>query len=154
MTHERSVHTFGRLTCVTTMFAALITGLQGCSERMQLDSNLNGKLATSFQIEGPIQMQVQGPTIRYEGTYISDELLDIVKIGTTTDDWILAVMGEPDARTTLRNGTDIWRWTYKPIEQQGSMVEVFTRTEKEPKLAARSVFVQLREGIAIEKWKG
>lgn len=130
--------------------------LGGCSDHLSLDTNMHGELETALRLEGPIQMQVQmqGPTVRYEGTYISDELLEHVTVGEATDEWILAVFGEPDARSKLRNGSEIWRWTYRPVEQQTSMVEVFSSTEKEPKLATRSVFIMLRDAIVVEKWKG
>ncbi|MBX3357414.1 MAG: hypothetical protein KF745_03205 [Phycisphaeraceae bacterium] len=113
-------------------------------------ADLNG----TVRLEGPIQIQMQGPVIRYEGIYISDELLDRVRIGETTDEWLLAVFGEPTSRTEMKDGSQIWRWTYGPTEQQASIVEVFGSTEKEPKLAVRSVFAHLRGGIVIEKWKG
>lgn len=151
-----------------SMTSAMLVGLcatfGGCADRMALDGNLNGNVATSLdgqlattvKVEGPLQLQVQiqGPTIKYEGTNISDELFGIIKVGVTADDWLLAVFGEPDARSTLRDGSEIWRWTYRPVEQQGSMVQVFNKTEKEPQLATRNVFVQLRNRLVIEKWKG
>ncbi len=148
----------------SAMLAALCATLGGCADRIALDTNLNGNLATSVngqlattvKVEGPLQlqMQIQGPTIKYEGTNISDELFGIIKVGVTADDWLLAVFGEPDARSTLRDGSEIWRWTYRPIEQQGSMVQVFNKTEKEPQLATRNVFLQLRAKVVVEKWKG
>jgi outer membrane protein assembly factor BamE (lipoprotein component of BamABCDE complex) len=142
---------------------ALLTALAaaGCSDKPitmngNMTGRLDGQLNTALKLEGPmqIQMQVQGPVIRYEGTYISDELLEQVQDGKTTDDWVLAVFGEPNARADLRDGTTIWRWTYKPIEQQASVVEVFSKSEKEPKRATRTVFIQFRDAVAIKKWKG
>lgn len=130
--------------------------LAGCSDHMKLDSSMEGKLETVIRADGPLQLQVQmqGPTIRYEGTYISDELLEYVKIGKSTDEWIVAVFGEPDARSVLKDGSEVWRWTYRPIEQQGSVVELFSKSEKDPKLATRTVFILLRAGVVTEKWKG
>ncbi|MBL8745185.1 MAG: hypothetical protein JNK58_02390 [Phycisphaerae bacterium] len=101
-----------------------------------------------------LQVQVQGPTVRYEGTYISDELLERVVIGKATDEWVVAVFGEPDAQSKLRDGSQIWRWTYRPVEQKVSLVEVFGGSEKEPKFSTRSVFIMLRDGVVVEKWKG
>lgn len=115
---------------------------------------MKGDLATTIKLEGPMQIQLQGPTIKYEGTYISDELLEQIEVSKATDDWILAVLGEPDARSNLRDGTEIWRWTYRPIEQQASIVELWSKSDEEPKLASRSVFVQLRSGVVVRKWKG
>jgi hypothetical protein len=133
-----------------------IATMPGCADHMSLETKMDGELATSLRLDGPIQMhvQMQGPTLRYEGTYISDELLEHVEIGKATDEWIVAVFGEPDAQSTLKDGSEIWRWTYRPVEQQASMVEMFSSSEKEPKLATRSVFVMLRHGVVVQKWKG
>lgn len=139
----------------------LLTTAAGCSDKpITMNGNMTGRLEgqvdTALKLEGPvqIQMQVQGPTIRYEGTYISDELIDEVETGKTTDDWILAVFGEPTAKAELRDGTTIWRWTYKPTAQEASVVEIFSSNEEEPKLATRTVFIQFRDAVAIRKWKG
>lgn len=135
--------------------------LCGCSDKpITMNGNMTGRLdgqvQTAIKLEGPVQMQVQlqGPTIHYEGTYISDELVEEVQTGKTTDDWVLAVFGEPTAKADLRDGTTIWRWTYKPTEQQASVVDLFSSDPKEPELAARTVFIQFRDSVAIRKWKG
>ncbi len=131
----------------------------GCGDsHMRMDGDLKttmkADLNGAVKLEGPIQIQMQGPTIRYEGTYISDELVERVKVGTTTDEWIMAVFGEPTFRAELRDGSQIWRWTYGPVAQQASVIEVFSTSEKEPKLAVRTVFVQVKGGVVVDKWKG
>lgn len=131
----------------------LSTGCTG-GEPMRVESKLDGTVTTVLKLDGPLQMQLQGPIVRYEGVYISDELFERVDSGDTTDDWLIAVFGEPTGRATLRDGTEIWRWTYRPIEQSGSVVELLGGDDQDPKLATRAVFVQLRAGRVIEKWKG
>jgi len=151
---------FGKLALILLPFA-----LVACSDKPitmngnlsgRLETRLDGQVATTVKIEGPmqIQLQMQGPTVRYEGTYISDELLERIEEGRTTDDWVIAVFGEPTARATLRNGTEIWRWIYRPTVQESAIFEVFSKSEKEPKLATHSVFVQIADGIVAKKWKG
>lgn len=154
MRHERK-----RLRRQVSMTLALLTsaGLSCCIENpMTMNGNLKGELVTTVRLAEPIQlqMQLQGPTIRYEGTYISDELVERIQVGKTTDDWILAVLGEPTGRSKLRDGTEIWQWIYRPVVQEASVVEVFAKDEKEPKLATRIVFVQIRGTVVIDKWKG
>lgn len=143
-----------RLPHASLLWCVFAVPLGACSDHMQMDSNLNGTMATSLKLEGPIEMRLQGPTVRYEGTYVSDELFALVKAGETTDDWLIAVFGEPDARAELRDGTSIWRWTYRPTEQTASVIEVFGGEEKEPKLSTRSVFCQIRARLVVGKWKG
>lgn len=130
--------------------------LAGCANPTRLESDMHGDLKTTLVLDKPLQMniQMQGPTVRYEGTYVSDELLERVQVGKTPSEWLIAVFGEPDAKHTMPDQSEIWRWTYRPIEQQTSMVELFSKSDKEPKLAARSVLVVLRGGVAVEKWKG
>lgn len=123
----------------------------------EMKGELKGDLTATLNMTEPltIQMQMQGPTVKYEGTYISDELVDRIKVDKTTEDWILAVLGEPTAKADLRDGTVIWRWTYRPTVQESAIVEVFgSKDDKDPKLATSTTFVQFRNGIVIDKWKG
>lgn len=162
MVHQRTRP--GHSTCSLIAFLS-VAALAGCVEnpmtmngnfKGDLNGTLKGDLVTTVRLAEPIQlqMQMQGPTIRYEGTYISDELVERIQVGKTTDDWIVAVLGEPTAKAELRDGTEVWRWVYRPVTQEASVIEVFAKDEKEPKLATRVVFVQLRGGVVIDKWKG
>lgn len=153
MRHPQSQSAF--LITLPTILAALTA----CSSPVELKSDMKGRLEgdMALKLEGPIQMnmQLQGPTIKYEGTNISDELLERVNAGKTTGEWVEAVFGEPSKKTPLSDGTEIWRWTYKPVAQEVSVVSLFGGgSEKEPKLASRTVYVQLRDGIVVDKWKG
>ncbi|MDX2115843.1 MAG: hypothetical protein SFZ24_09545 [Planctomycetota bacterium] len=124
-----------------------LTGAAGCGEtRMIMDGTM--------RLEGPIQMQTSftGPSVSYNGTYISDALLERVEPGTTRADWILAVFGEPDQRAMLTDGTEIWKWTYRPSSQELSMVSLFGNSEDKPASAARNVFVHLAENTVLEAW--
>lgn len=139
------------------ILAVGLCGIGGCvsgDKPMRVESRLDGNMAATLKLEGPVTVQMQGPTIHYEGTQISDELLDRVKPGTTTEEWALAVFGEPTARAELKDGTAILRWTYRPVDQQGSLLQVFGGSESEPKLASQTVFLHVRGGVVIDKWKG
>lgn len=131
----------------------LVPGCTG-GDPMRVESKLDGTITTVLRLEGPLQMQLQGPVVRYEGVSISEELFDRVAPGETTDDWLLAVLGEPTGRATLRDGTEIWRWTYRPVEQSGSVIALLGSGDQGPVFATRAVFVRLRGGSVIEKWKG
>jgi hypothetical protein len=136
---------------------AAAAALTGCGEsKMVLDGQMKGDMTAALKLEGPmqIQMQMQGPTIKYDGVYISDKLLDRVKIRETRGDWLLAVFGEPTGRAKLDNGSEIWKWSYRPMEQVGSLVSVFGgATKDEPKLQPSTAFVQLTDNIVVEKWR-
>ncbi len=142
---------------------ALLTALAlaGCGEsHMTMDGTLKGEmkgdLNGSLRLDGPvqIQMEMRGPTVRYDGVYISDKLLERVEVGKTTTDWLLAVFGEPTGKATLRDSTEIWKWAYRPLEQEGSVISVFSGgTKDEPKLQPSTAFLRIRADLVIEKWR-
>ena len=68
------------LFAAVALSAIVLTGCSAPDKPLQLESRmdgqLNGELKGALKLEGPIMIQMQGRTIRYEGTQISDELLD------------------------------------------------------------------------------
>lgn len=134
--------------------------LCGCGEstmRLESDMKMQGDMRGSMKIEGPIEMSVrmEGPSVAYEGVYISEGLLERVEKGVTRADWLLAVFGEPTARSTLDDGSEIWKWAYMPVRQQGSIVTLLSTGggKDEPKIQTATSFVHLREGLVVETWR-
>ncbi len=150
---------------VLTLFGLGISAAcTSCGDtRMQMDGNMkmegamqmDGRVETILKLDGPItmNMQMQGPTIEYEGIYISDALLDRVDEDETTADWILAVFGEPTSRAELNDGTEIWKWSYTPKAQTASLLSLWGGTQDEPRLQPSSAYLQLRNGKVIDKWR-
>lgn len=143
------------------VIAAATLALGACSEaKMTMDGTMKGEmkgdLNGAFKLEGPIQiqMQMQGPSVKYEGTYVSEKLLDRVNVGETRSDWLVAVFGEPTGKAVLGDGSEIWKWSYRPLEAQGSVFSVFGSGAKdEPKLQQSTTFVRLNNGVVVEKWR-
>lgn len=150
--------TFRSIAAGLVLIAA--TGCAAPEKPLTLNGNMEGRLSgdlgATLKVDGPLQMQmqVQGPTIRYEGTDVSEALFEHIEVDEVTDEWVLAVLGEPQARTRLRDGTEIWRWTYRPVEQQATVIEFFGGGQEKPELATRNTFVQIRNGVVIKKWQG
>jgi hypothetical protein len=115
---------------------------------------MDGKLATevTMKLDGPVTMNMQGPTIKFSGVYVSQELLDRVELNVTTTDWIIAVFGEPTAKTELRDASEIWKWNYMPMEQQVSFLSLFGGKNDEARPQPWTVFLRLRDGVVIQKW--
>lgn len=111
---------------------------------------------TRLVMAEPIRMQIEmaGPSVEYEGVYVSNDLLERVKIKETGSDWLLAVFGEPTGQYPLRDGTEIWRWSYKPLESKAAMVSVFGGSKDQPTPEPATAFVRIQNGIVIEKWRG
>lgn len=134
------------------------SGLSGCSPiegRFTADANAKLDGAMTMRLEGPIVMQMQGPTVRYEGTYVSKELAERIEVNKTRTDWLLAVIGEPNGTASLDDGTEIWKWSYRPTEQTSSVVSVFGGggSKEEPRLQPVTTYVRLRSGVVIERWR-
>lgn len=108
----------------------------------------------TMRLEGPIQIQtsIAGPSIQYDGVYVSDELIERVDKGKTRTDWILAVFGEPNEQRPLDDGSSIWKWSYRPSSQQVSIVSVFGGSDDKPASAPRTVYVQMKDDVVADIW--
>lgn len=144
--------------CGGVMAASALLG--GCGDsKMSMDADMNmsmkGDVATTLKMDGPMQIQMlmQGPTVKYEGVYISERLLERVKVDETGTDWLLAVFGEPTDKAPLRDGSEIWKWSYRPLEQTASVVSVFGGSKEEPALQPSTSFVRVQNGVVVEKWR-
>jgi len=162
--HSNQTRTFR----TAVLLAGLACGiLAACGEStMRLESDMNvggdmtlaGDLNGSMRIDGPIEinMQMQGPSVTYTGVFVSESLLERVHIDSTTSDWLLAVFGEPTSRAALDDGTEIWKWAYLPLSQQGSFVTILSTGgggKEEPTIQTATTFIQLRDGVVIDKWR-
>lgn len=62
----------------------------------------------------------------YSGRYVSESTLAQVTPGKTQD-FVLAVIGEPSSRTTLDDGGEIWKWAHtKREDSSGHLILVFS----------------------------
>ncbi|MBL9147876.1 MAG: hypothetical protein JNM94_04210 [Phycisphaerae bacterium] len=119
---------------------------------MSMDGKMN--FDGAVRLEGPVQIQMSGPSITYSGTYVSEQLFDYIKIGVTRDDWILAVLGEPDARSTLSDGNELWRWKYQPVSQQGPILTMWqTGGKDEPNVKQSITIIEFHNGMVAAKWR-
>jgi hypothetical protein len=105
-------------------------------------------------ISGPITIQLQGPQVEHQGTYVSEALMQRIQIGITDAEWIIAVVGEPDSRHPMSDGTEIWKWVYRPVAAQQPLVDVLGTDDRRPDPQPITAYVRLREGIVVDKWRG
>lgn len=132
-------------------YAIIVTGslaLCSCGEtRMVMDGTM--------RLEGPVQIQtsIEGPSIQYEGVYVSDALIKRVDKNKTRSDWILAVFGTPNDQSELSDGSSIWKWSYRPSSQKISIVSVFGGSgDDKPASAPRTVFAHMRDDVVVDIW--
>jgi len=88
------------------------------------------------------------PTPRYIGT----ETLERIDRGSTTQDWVLAVFGQPSFKADLTDGqTQIWKYPYAYVERSHERMRLLTGHEGEG--ADRVVFVQVSGGVVTDWWR-
>jgi hypothetical protein len=137
--------------------ALMCVVLAGCGDtRVQTEHTMHldmEPLELRLALDGPIQLMMEGPSVTYDGTFVSEEQLEWVDEKETTAEWVRAVFGEPDVITPLSDGTEIWRWSFRPTRAQGELLHIFG-TEKEPEPSHITTMVRIRDGVVIEKRRG
>ncbi len=136
-----------RTTRVAPVFITMLASIAGCETSEPL------RMEAALDLKGPITIQVQGPSVRYEGTYVSEALFDVVKEGETSESWIIAAFGEPDRVSDLEDGTMLLVWEYNLTEVEGSGLNIVDfGGEKHP--AKLTTMVHVRDGVVLQKWRG
>jgi len=63
---------------------------------------------------------------RYEGRYVSDETLAQLHPGATQE-YVVALLGEPSSRSELSDGSSVWKWAYsKRVTSQSHVLLLFS----------------------------
>lgn len=141
---------FGRMGLYGALGAAALA-VGGCSMPDPM------RLETAMRLDGPItmNMKMEGPTIEYSGTYVSEAMYDAVEETETRLEWVLAAFGEPDRRAQTDTGGDLLVWDYRAAGVQGSAVQV-TSIGKDDNATPPSMTVVLEvvQGTVIRKWRG
>lgn len=88
----------------------------------------------------------------YSGNYIPPSTLSKVEEGKTTQEWITATMGEPNTKTKLDDGSEIWRYEYE--RTRSSSGSVFLLLDSDSRSRTRgATFVELKDGIVQKVWR-
>lgn len=110
-------------------------------------------MEATLDLKGPIQMQIQGPVVRYEGTFVSEALFDEVVEGETSRSWALAAFGEPDRQSDLEDGSALLVWSYRLTAVEGSGLNIVDfGGENQP--AQVTTILHVADGVVIHKWRG
>jgi len=129
-----------------------LAGLGGC-----IDTSQPMRMEGSMRLDGPItiQMQMQGPSVRYDGTFVSEDLFKTIKVDETSEQWLIAALGEPDRRVDLSSGGSLLVWAYRLAAVEGSFVNVVDFGSKEDKAPAHvTTIIRVDGGVVKEKWRG
>ena len=116
-----------------------------------------------IQFEG--KMSVEGPLTMTEGTYISDRAFDRLEVGSESA-WAIALFGEPEQKTQLSDGAEVWRWDFRHVGIDPSLLNFGggsdTKSDEEGEnsmpdlrnVQFSSTYVLIREGRIADKWRG
>ncbi|MCA9304026.1 MAG: hypothetical protein KC996_07890 [Phycisphaerales bacterium] len=86
------------------------------------------------------------------GAYVQPGAVSRVRVNQTTAAEVEEIMGQPSFVTANDDGTETWNWNWtKTTGDSGAVFLVFAgRTEK---TVAESVHIQMKDGVAIKKWR-
>jgi len=87
----------------------------------------------------------------YSGQHISAETFEKVEAGTSKG-FVLATFGEPSARTTLEDGSEVWRWTYTENRSSSGTV-IFLLNSSSRKETQHNTFVEFADGVVARSWR-
>ena len=85
------------------------------------------------------------------GTQISPTTLAQVEPGKSAD-FVLALLGEPSSRTTLADGTEIWKWTYRETRRSGGHI-LFVIDSDSTRETTLTSYVELCNGLVVKAWQ-
>jgi hypothetical protein len=106
-------------------------------------------------LTGPITIKLEGPSVDYEGVYVSEALMERIALNQTDSEWLLAVVGEPTSRHPMKDGTEIWKWVYRPRGTQLQMLDLLGQgQEDKPDPQPITAYVRLKDGLVVDKWRG
>ena len=85
------------------------------------------------------------------GQYVSESTLGQVGPGSTQQN-VLALLGDPTTRAKIDASTEIWRWRYRESRTKNSHVLLLIHTADSSE-AEHSTFVQFENGLVTKAWR-
>lgn len=86
------------------------------------------------------------------GSYVGPSTFNQIEAGNTRQDWVLATLGTPTSKTTLEDGSEIWKWAYtKTKSGSGSVFLLYHGSDDSTSPGA--TFVHLKDGVVIKAWR-
>lgn len=94
---------------------------------------------------------ISGKTVHESGVKITDSTLRQIRIGETTEAWILATLGEPTTRTEVEDGTVMLRYDHCITRAEGGAVFLIFAGGSETRTRS-STYFEIRDGIVTRVW--
>ena len=90
-----------------------------------------------------------------EGKYVADTTFDQIKPGQTSAAWVKATLGDPSEKTTVegQGNSEVRKYKYtEKKEGAGAIFLIFGGTSSKEK--SGTAFVELKDGVVTNKWRG
>lgn len=87
------------------------------------------------------------------GVRVSPQTLEQVEPGETTEQWLVATLGEPTARSTVEgeDGTEILRYTYRRVESsKGAVFLIFGGSRRHEE--SQTTYFEVTDGVVTRMW--
>jgi len=85
------------------------------------------------------------------GNYVSPETFEQVKVGTSTE-YVTAILGEPSSKSTLSDGTEIWKWRYTEVRESHGGV-IFVVNSRKTTDSVHNSYVEFQDGKVARAWR-
>lgn len=86
-----------------------------------------------------------------DGNYVGAGTFERIKIGETTESWVLAALGQPSRKTAVEGG-HLWAYEYERTERsRGSVLLVIGGSSSEK--SAGGTYIEIKDGIVTDAWR-
>jgi outer membrane protein assembly factor BamE (lipoprotein component of BamABCDE complex) len=85
------------------------------------------------------------------GRYVGPETLAQIQPGKSAE-YVSELLGEPSQKSSLEDGTEIWKWNYtESRNSSGSVIFIFASNSKTE--TQRTTYVELKNGVVVKAWR-
>jgi len=85
------------------------------------------------------------------GQYVSATTLEQIEPGSTGE-YVLSLLGEPTTRSTLSDGTQIWKWSYTESSRSSSHMLLLLNASKQTS-SSHHAYVLLENDVVTKTWR-
>lgn len=118
---------------------------------MKMRSMLCGTLLGLFLISAGGCLVMKGSSVEEEGVKLSEPTLSQVKLGETTEAWLVAAAGEPSSRRVIDDHTAILRYDHSITTAKGGAVFLIFAGGDE-KTETTSTLFEVNDGVITRYW--
>ena len=88
------------------------------------------------------------------GNYVADSTFSQIEPGKTSAGWVKATLGEPDTKEKVADSnSEIWKYSYtEKKESSGAVFLLFGGSDRKEKTG--HAFVEIKDGVVVNKWRG